>query len=60
MPVTWLGPSHSLQVKTHTSGTQLRKSLSNSEVRIEDIGRTVHIYFSAANNMSRSNEQQKH
>ena len=41
-------------------GTQPRASLSNSEVQMEDIGRTVHIYFSSANKMSRPNEQQKH
>jgi hypothetical protein len=34
-------------------GTQLRESLSNSEVHIEDIGWTVHIYFLSANKMSR-------
>jgi hypothetical protein len=35
-------------------------SLSNSEVHIEHIGKTVHIYFSSANEMSRPNEQQNH
>jgi hypothetical protein len=35
-------------------------SLSNSEVYIEDIGRTVRSYFSSANKMSRSNKQLKH
>ena len=37
-----------------------RASLSNSEAHFEDIGRTVHIYFSSANKMSRPNEQLKH
>jgi hypothetical protein len=43
-----------------TSGTQMRTPLLlNSEAHIEDI-RTVHIYFSSANKMSRPNEQEKH
>ena len=43
-----------------TSGTQLHASLSNSEVHTEDIGRTVHIYFSSTKRMSRLNKHQKH
>ena len=39
---------------------QLRVSLSYSEVHFEDIGRTVHIYISLANKMSRPNKQQMH
>ena len=46
--------------KSDTLGTQLRVSLSNSKVHIEDIGRTVHNYFSSANKINRPNEQQKH
>jgi hypothetical protein len=45
---------------SQTSGAQLRAFLSNSEVHIEGIGRTVHIYCSSANKMSRPNKQQKH
>ena len=60
LSVMWSSLSHRLQVKTDTSGTQLRSTLSYSEAHTEDIGRTVHIYFSSANKMSRHNEQQKH
>jgi hypothetical protein len=49
--------THRLQVKTDTSGMQLCASLSNSEMHIEDIGRTVHICFPSANKISRPNEQ---
>ena len=46
-------------MKTDTSGTQLRASLFNSDVHIEDIGRTVHMYFLSANKMSRPNGEAK-
>jgi hypothetical protein len=45
LSVTWSGLSHRLQVKSETSGMQLRGSWSNSEAHIEDIRRTRHIYF---------------
>ena len=60
LSITWPGLSHRLQVETDTSGTQLSASLYNFEVHIEDIGRTVPIYFSSANKMSRPNKQQMH
>jgi hypothetical protein len=52
--------SFSQATSEDASGMQLRVSISNSVLHIEDIGRTVHIYFLSANRMSRPNEQQKH
>jgi hypothetical protein len=47
-------------IGSFSQATQMRASLSNSKVHVEDIGRTVHIYFLSGNKMSRPNEQQKH
>ena len=45
---------------THPRHNCRASFLSNSEVHIKDVRRTVDIYFSSANKMSSPNEPQKH
>ena len=46
--------------RSFSQATREDRHVEEATAHIEDIGKTVHIYFSSANKMSRSNEQEKH